>query len=194
MNLAIPPGACVVGSLVRNAGASIVSVTVVLDVPGQRARVQAFYQKEFGGKSCSRCHLVRLTDFQLGSQPSGLSSSVHLTATAGSPSTSMPTGTARMTFASTTMARSRWVTRPSRNERAGQESAFPDRDWRFTFNVFGNWSHRAEDSASGSGYAASGRLWSALEWARLCQFLDRRAWNRQSPPRLRGSRMRASAA
>lgn len=33
-------------------------------------------------------------------------------------------------------------------ERAGQETAFPDRDSRFTFNVLGNWSDRAEDSAN----------------------------------------------
>lgn len=72
LNLALPPGARVVGSLVRNAGAPTASLSVVLDVPGDRAGVQAVYEKELTASGWKppppgpQAH-----GFQFGSQPTG---------------------------------------------------------------------------------------------------------------------------
>jgi len=69
---ALPAGARVVGSLVRNAGTPMASVSVVIDAPGDRATIQAFYQKELAGKGWNPLPPgPQAHGFQPGSQPGG---------------------------------------------------------------------------------------------------------------------------
>src|SRR5712691_1557159 len=71
VNLALPAGAHIVGSLVRNAGAPTVSVNVVLDAPGERSSMQTFYEKELADKGWSPLPPgPQAHGFQFGSQPS----------------------------------------------------------------------------------------------------------------------------